>query len=191
MENLAIEAADFTEALGKVQPSARREGFTTIPELGILKNWVGWNFQNNQLDSSRFCRLLCGLKPIENYWKLQSQDLWEAKDVKWEDVGALKEAWKVGKVGPSFGWFHLPSQCQVQADMDAAVCEPIRKAELFRELGPILRSDGCCLKASAVLLWCWFQHVCSPWVWRRNTQIIYIYNVFNVLRQPVQRNRGS
>lgn len=66
MENLAIEAADFTEALGKVQPSARREGFTTIP------------------------------------------------DVKWEDVGALKE---------------------VQADMDAAVCEPIRKAELFRELG--------------------------------------------------------
>ena len=35
MQNLAIEAADFTEALGKVQPSARREGFTTIPELGI------------------------------------------------------------------------------------------------------------------------------------------------------------
>jgi len=38
MENLAIEAADFTEALSKVQPSARREGFTTIPELGIFQN---------------------------------------------------------------------------------------------------------------------------------------------------------
>ena len=35
-------------------------------------------------------------------------------DVKWDDVGALQE---------------------VQADMDAAVCEPIRQAELFRELG--------------------------------------------------------
>lgn len=35
MQNLAIEASDFTEALSKVQPSARREGFTTIPELGI------------------------------------------------------------------------------------------------------------------------------------------------------------
>ncbi|CAK9084621.1 Uncharacterized AAA domain-containing protein C16E9.10c [Durusdinium trenchii] len=66
MSTLAIEAQDFTEALSKVQPSARREGFTTIP------------------------------------------------DVKWEDVGALQE---------------------VQMDMDAAVCEPIRKAELFRELG--------------------------------------------------------
>ncbi|CAE6967720.1 NVL [Symbiodinium sp. CCMP2592] len=67
MANLAIDAADFTEALTRVQPSARREGFSTIP------------------------------------------------DVKWEDVGALQE---------------------VQADMDAAVCEPIRQAELFRELGP-------------------------------------------------------
>jgi len=66
MANLAIDAADFTEALTRVQPSARREGFSTIP------------------------------------------------DVKWEDVGALQE---------------------VQADMDAAVCEPIRQAELFRELG--------------------------------------------------------
>eukprot|EP00438_Fugacium_kawagutii_P010407 Skav220407 [mRNA] locus=scaffold639:441151:443686:- [translate_table: standard] len=47
MAKLAIEASDFTEALSKVQPSARREGFTTIP------------------------------------------------DVKWEDVGALKEVrWK-------------------------------------------------------------------------------------------------
>ena len=44
MAPLAIEASDFTEALQKVQPSARREGFSTIP------------------------------------------------DVKWEDVGALKEA---------------------------------------------------------------------------------------------------
>lgn len=66
MENLAVDAADFIAALEKVQPSARREGFATIP------------------------------------------------DVKWEDVGALAE---------------------VQADMDAAVCEPIRKAELFKELG--------------------------------------------------------
>ncbi|CAJ1339481.1 unnamed protein product [Effrenium voratum] len=66
MAHLAVEAKDFTEALARVQPSARREGFTTIP------------------------------------------------DVKWEDVGALNE---------------------VQADMDAAVCEPIRKAALFRELG--------------------------------------------------------
>ena len=69
---MAIEALDFTEALQKVQPSARREGFSTIP------------------------------------------------DVRWEDVGALKE---------------------VQMDMDAAVCEPIRKAELFRDLGrePLLK----------------------------------------------------
>eukprot|EP00931_Biecheleriopsis_adriatica_P117751 TRINITY_DN93238_c0_g1_i1.p1 TRINITY_DN93238_c0_g1~~TRINITY_DN93238_c0_g1_i1.p1 ORF type:complete len:783 (-),score=213.17 TRINITY_DN93238_c0_g1_i1:24-2372(-) len=66
MSSLAVEAADFTAALARVQPSSRREGFTTIP------------------------------------------------DVKWEDVGALRE---------------------VQSDMDAAVCEPIRKAELFRELG--------------------------------------------------------
>lgn len=66
MANLAIDARDFTEALTRVQPSARREGFSTIP------------------------------------------------DVKWDDVGALQE---------------------VQADMDAAVCEPIRQAELFRELG--------------------------------------------------------
>ena len=49
MENLAIEAADFTEALSKVQPSARREGFTTIPELGIFQNWVGWNFQKQSI----------------------------------------------------------------------------------------------------------------------------------------------
>ena len=73
MANLAIEASDFTEALSKVQPSARREGFTTIP------------------------------------------------DVKWEDVGALQE---------------------VQTDMDAAVCEPIRKADLFRELGRNLRNSS-------------------------------------------------
>ncbi|CAE7748913.1 unnamed protein product [Symbiodinium pilosum] len=66
MANLAVDASDFSAALTRVQPSARREGFTTIP------------------------------------------------DVKWEDVGALQE---------------------VQADMDAAVCEPIRQAELFRELG--------------------------------------------------------
>jgi len=63
---LAVEMADFTLALTKVQPSSRREGFTTIP------------------------------------------------DVTWEDIGSLQE---------------------VRADMEAAVCEPIRKAELFRELG--------------------------------------------------------
>ena len=66
MAQLAIESLDFQEALQKVQPSARREGFSTIP------------------------------------------------DVRWEDGGALRE---------------------VQMDMDAAVCEPIRKAELFRDLG--------------------------------------------------------
>eukprot|EP00913_Durusdinium_trenchii_P022340 g20986.t3 len=33
MSTLAIEAQDFTEALSKVQPSARREGFTTIPDV--------------------------------------------------------------------------------------------------------------------------------------------------------------
>lgn len=66
MAHLAVEMRDFHEALGKVQPSSRREGFTTIP------------------------------------------------DVKWADVGALQD---------------------VRADMEAAVCEPIRKAELFRELG--------------------------------------------------------
>ena len=78
MANLAVDAADFVEALSRVQPSARREGFTTIP------------------------------------------------DVKWEDVGALQE---------------------VQADMDAAVCEPIRQAELFKELGEGLTMQ-CTVKTS-------------------------------------------
>lgn len=66
MAGLAVSMADFHDALSKVQPSARREGFTTIP------------------------------------------------DVRWEDIGALQE---------------------VRADLDAAVCEPIRKAALFRKLG--------------------------------------------------------
>jgi len=63
---LAVEMSDFLAALGKVQPSARREGFTTVP------------------------------------------------DVKWEDVGALDA---------------------LRQDLDAAVCEPIRKAELFKKMG--------------------------------------------------------
>jgi len=66
MENLAVEMIDFRVALEKVQPSARREGFTTIP------------------------------------------------DVNWKDVGALSE---------------------VRTDLDAAICEPIRKSELFKQLG--------------------------------------------------------
>merc|ERR1719356_921235 len=66
MACLAVEMNDFSEALKRVQPSARREGFTTIPEV-------------------------C-----------------------WEDVGALSE---------------------VRADLEAAICEPIRKASLFRQLG--------------------------------------------------------
>jgi len=63
---LAVEMNDFLVALGKVQPSSRREGFTTVP------------------------------------------------DVKWEDVGALDA---------------------LRQDLDAAVCEPIRKAELFKKMG--------------------------------------------------------
>lgn len=66
MVSLSVEMGDFHIALTKVQPSSRREGFTTIP------------------------------------------------DVKWEDVGALQE---------------------VRADLDDAVCEPIRKAALFKQLG--------------------------------------------------------
>lgn len=66
---LAVEMNDFLAALGKVQPSARREGFTTVP------------------------------------------------DVKWEDVGALDA---------------------LRQDLDAAVCEPIRKAELFKKMGLIV-----------------------------------------------------
>eukprot|EP00929_Paragymnodinium_shiwhaense_P000830 TRINITY_DN101038_c0_g1_i1.p1 TRINITY_DN101038_c0_g1~~TRINITY_DN101038_c0_g1_i1.p1 ORF type:complete len:824 (-),score=213.12 TRINITY_DN101038_c0_g1_i1:120-2591(-) len=66
LEGVAVVMADFNLALTKVQPSMRREGFTTIP------------------------------------------------DVAWEDVGALAD---------------------VRGEMDAAVCEPIRKAELFRQLG--------------------------------------------------------
>lgn len=66
MEGLSVAMADFHAALPKVQPSMRREGFTTIP------------------------------------------------DVKWEEIGALQE---------------------VRADLDAAICEPIRKAELFKQLG--------------------------------------------------------
>lgn len=49
MSTLAIEAQDFTEALSKVQPSARREGFTTIPDVkwedvGALQDlaWRMW-----------------------------------------------------------------------------------------------------------------------------------------------------
>lgn len=66
MNCLAIENDDFDKAMLRVQPSARREGFSTIP------------------------------------------------DVRWEDIGALQE---------------------VRADLDAAICEPIRKAALFRKLG--------------------------------------------------------
>merc|ERR1712060_441663 len=66
MACLAVEMADFHVALTKVQPSARREGFTTIP------------------------------------------------DVTWDNVGALEK---------------------VRADMEAAICEPIRKVELFKEMG--------------------------------------------------------
>lgn len=66
MAGLAVEMEDFRLALTKVQPSSRREGFTTIP------------------------------------------------DVTWDDVGALAE---------------------VRAELDAAICEPIRKSELFRSLG--------------------------------------------------------
>lgn len=66
MGKLAVEMNDFLEALKKVQPSARREGFTTIP------------------------------------------------DVSWEDVGALS---------------------LLRSELDAAVCEPIRKQELFKQLG--------------------------------------------------------
>lgn len=66
LERLAVDMSDFREALTRVQPSARREGFATIP------------------------------------------------DVTWQDVGALRE---------------------VQAELDAAVCEPIRKAQLFLDWG--------------------------------------------------------
>jgi len=64
--HLSVEMSDFVLALGKVQPSARREGFTTVP------------------------------------------------DVTWKDVGALDA---------------------LRDDLDAAVCEPIRKADLFRRMG--------------------------------------------------------
>mmetsp|Transcript_30568 Transcript_30568/g.65881 ORF Transcript_30568/g.65881 Transcript_30568/m.65881 type:complete len:802 (+) Transcript_30568:227-2632(+) len=66
MACLAVDMKDFEEALAKVQPSSRREGFTTIP------------------------------------------------NIKWEDIGALQE---------------------VRSDLDAAVCEPIRKAALFKRFG--------------------------------------------------------
>jgi len=66
MECLAVEMEDFKEALKRVQPSARREGFTTVP------------------------------------------------DVTWDDVGALAE---------------------VRSDLEAAIIEPIKKADLFRQLG--------------------------------------------------------
>jgi ribosome biogenesis ATPase len=66
LAGLAVEMADFHAALTRVQPSALREGFATVP------------------------------------------------DVSWDDVGALAE---------------------VRAELDSAVCEPIRKAELFREWG--------------------------------------------------------
>merc|ERR1740121_2882467 len=66
LAGLSVQMSDFELALTKVQPSSRREGFTTIP------------------------------------------------DVAWEDIGALQE---------------------VRADLDAAVCEPIRKASLFKQLG--------------------------------------------------------
>jgi len=63
---LAVDMSDFQAALPKVQPSALREGFATIPE------------------------------------------------VSWEDVGALDG---------------------VRTDLEAAICEPIRKAALFKQLG--------------------------------------------------------
>eukprot|EP00443_Scrippsiella_acuminata_P069257 CAMPEP_0115392608 /NCGR_PEP_ID=MMETSP0271-20121206/11309_1 /TAXON_ID=71861 /ORGANISM="Scrippsiella trochoidea, Strain CCMP3099" /LENGTH=758 /DNA_ID=CAMNT_0002816195 /DNA_START=59 /DNA_END=2333 /DNA_ORIENTATION=- len=66
MSCLAVEMKDFHDALTRVQPSARREGFTTIP------------------------------------------------NVSWEDIGALAE---------------------VRTDLDAAICEPIRKAALFKQFG--------------------------------------------------------
>lgn len=66
LSGLAVEMDDFHLALGRVQPSARREGFATVP------------------------------------------------DVTWDDVGAL---------------------AKVRAELDAAVCEPIRKAEVFKEWG--------------------------------------------------------
>jgi len=66
---LAVEMNDFLVALDKVQPSSRREGFTTVP------------------------------------------------DVSWEDVGALDA---------------------LRQDLDAAVCEPIRKAELFKSMGLVV-----------------------------------------------------
>jgi len=66
LERLSVEMFDFQEALKRVQPSSRREGFTTVP------------------------------------------------DVTWDDIGALGT---------------------VRTELDAAVCEPIRKAELFKKLG--------------------------------------------------------
>lgn len=66
LSTLAVEMSDFKSALAHVQPSARREGFTTVP------------------------------------------------DTTWEEVGALGT---------------------VREELDAAVCEPIRKVELFKQLG--------------------------------------------------------
>lgn len=66
LADLAVEMSDFHVALTRVQPSALREGFATVP------------------------------------------------NVSWDDVGALAE---------------------VRAELDSAVCEPIRKADLFREWG--------------------------------------------------------
>mmetsp|Transcript_35911 Transcript_35911/g.65927 ORF Transcript_35911/g.65927 Transcript_35911/m.65927 type:complete len:749 (+) Transcript_35911:75-2321(+) len=66
LKKLAVDMVDFKAALTKVQPSARREGFATIP------------------------------------------------DVTFEDVGALDD---------------------LQQELDAAVCEPIRKAQLFQSWG--------------------------------------------------------
>lgn len=66
MAGLAVTMSDFRASLSKVQPSAKREGFATIP------------------------------------------------NVKWDDIGALSE---------------------IRTEIENAVCEPIRKASLFKKLG--------------------------------------------------------
>lgn len=52
LAGLAITAADFDAAVKKVQPSVRREGFATTPD-------VTWNDVGALSDVSSLLRLLC------------------------------------------------------------------------------------------------------------------------------------
>mmetsp|Transcript_2361 Transcript_2361/g.4270 ORF Transcript_2361/g.4270 Transcript_2361/m.4270 type:complete len:778 (+) Transcript_2361:37-2370(+) len=104
---LTKEAALIAIQRGFEGLSAQRQ--TDAPEEGRPEPYSAEEMANLAVDMNDFSAALTKVQPSS-----LREGFATIPDVKWEDVGALQE---------------------VQSDMEAAVCEPIRKAELFRELG--------------------------------------------------------